>query len=170
MLRIMCRGKSSELFGKCCKFLKVSNRTILYANTVDVVFYKHCRRLWLKHKSFWILLLWNELFYWAAVPQSGSFIFQLAAMLQIPRVFPRVSFIRCTCILPRKCKSGPMPPSRAKNWRQKSANPALCPLCARGQPSGMANDKCIIFSVFCDLVPLAGRILKRLSAKGTACA
>ena len=27
--------------------------------------------------------------------------------------------------LPRKCKSGPMPPSRAKNGRQKSANPAL---------------------------------------------
>ena len=29
--------------------------------------------------------------------------------------------------LPRKRKSGPMPPSRAKNWRQKSANPALFP-------------------------------------------
>ena len=29
------------------------------------------------------------------------------------------------CIFPRKCKSGPMPPSRAKNWRQKSASPAL---------------------------------------------
>ena len=45
--------------------------------------------------------------------------------------------------LPRKCKSGPMPPSRAKNWRQKSANPALFPVCTRGQPPGMAADKCI---------------------------
>ena len=31
------------------------------------------------------------------------------------------------CILPRKCKSGLMMPSRAKDWRQKSANPALFP-------------------------------------------
>ena len=31
------------------------------------------------------------------------------------------------CILPRKCKSSPMPRLRARNWRQKSANPALLP-------------------------------------------
>ena len=36
------------------------------------------------------------------------------------------------CILPRKSKSGPMPPSRAKNWRQKSANPALFPRMSPG--------------------------------------
>ena len=55
---------------------------------------------------------------------SGSFIFKMAAMLQIPRVFP--------LIFPRKCKSGPMRPSRAKNWRQKSANPALFPCMSPG--------------------------------------
>ena len=34
--------------------------------------------------------------------------------------------------MPRKCKSGPMPPSRAKQWRQKSANPALFPRMSPG--------------------------------------
>ena len=41
------------------------------------------------------------------------------------------------CILPRKCKSGPMPPSRAKNWQQKSANPALLP---RMPPGSIPRD------------------------------
>ena len=36
------------------------------------------------------------------------------------------------CILPRKCKSSPMPPSRAKNWRKKSANPMLFPPLSSG--------------------------------------
>ena len=48
-------------------------------------------------------------------------------------------------MFPRKCKSGPMLISRAKNWRQKSANPALYPagICPRGQPPGLAADTCI---------------------------
>ena len=46
------------------------------------------------------------------------------------------------CILPWKCKSGPMPPSPAKTWRQKSANPELS-LCPWDQPPGMATDKFI---------------------------
>ena len=58
--------------------------------------------------------------------RSGSFIFKMGAMLQIPRVFPRVS-----CL---SGKSGLMPPSRAKNWRQKSANPALFPRMSPGSP------------------------------------
>ena len=47
------------------------------------------------------------------------------------------------CILPRKCKSGSMPPPRAKNWRQKSANPVLFPHMSLGSTPGMAADKCI---------------------------
>ena len=40
------------------------------------------------------------------------------------------------CILPRECKSGPMPRSRAKNWQQKSANPALFPRTSPGSTPG----------------------------------
>ena len=47
------------------------------------------------------------------------------------------------CILPRKGKSGSMPPSRAKNWRQMSANPVLFPRMSLGSTPGMAADKCI---------------------------
>ena len=47
------------------------------------------------------------------------------------------------CILPRECKSSPMPPSRAKNGRQKSANPALFPRMSPGSTPEMAADKCI---------------------------
>ena len=36
------------------------------------------------------------------------------------------------CILPWKCKGGPMPSSRNKNWRQKSGNPALFPRMSPG--------------------------------------
>ena len=36
------------------------------------------------------------------------------------------------CILPRKCKSSPMPLSWAKHWRQKSANPVLFPRMSPG--------------------------------------
>ena len=52
------------------------------------------------------------------------------------------------CILARKCKRDSMPPSRAKNWRQKSANPVLYSVCPRGQPasSRMSADKCITWT------------------------
>ena len=36
-----------------------------------------------------------------------------------------------------------MPPSRAKHWLQKSANPALFPRMSPGSTPGMAADKCI---------------------------
>ena len=49
-------------------------------------------------------------------------------------------------ILPQKCKSGPMPLSRAKNWQQKSTNRALFPLCPQGQPPGVAADMRISMS------------------------
>ena len=51
-----------------------------------------------------------------------------------------------TCILPRECKSGPMSLSWAKNWQQKSANPALFPRMSPGSIPGMAADKCILKS------------------------
>ena len=46
-----------------------------------------------------------------------------------------------------KCKSGPMPPYRAKKWRQKSTNPALFPRMSPGSPPRMAADKCINDSI-----------------------
>ena len=67
--------------------------------------------------------------------RSGSLVFKMAAMLQIPW---------SPCILPRKYQSGPMPPSRAKNRRQKSANPALFPRMSPGLFPRMAADKCIM--------------------------
>ena len=48
-------------------------------------------------------------------------------------------------ILPWKCKSGPMPPSWAKSWRQLSQQiPRYFPLCPWGQLPRMASDECII--------------------------
>ena len=67
--------------------------------------------------------------------RSGSFIFKMAPMLQIPRVFPHIS-----CLGSANAVQYPRPGQ--KKWRQKSANPTLCPLCPRGQPPGMAADNC----------------------------
>ena len=54
-------------------------------------------------------------------PQSGSFIFKMAAMQEIQRVFPCVYCLRSA----RWVVQCPWP--RAKNWQQKSANPVLFP-------------------------------------------
>ena len=53
-------------------------------------------------------------------PRCGSFIFEDSGDVTNPSGLS-------PCILHRKCKSSPMPPSRAKNWQQRSENPALFP-------------------------------------------
>ena len=69
-------------------------------------------------------------------PRSESFIFKMVAMLQIPRVFPRVSYlggaraVQCPC-------TGP------KIGDKSQQIPCYSPLCPRGQPPMMAADKCI---------------------------
>ena len=48
-------------------------------------------------------------------------------------------------ILPRKCKSGPMPPSWAKIGDKCQQVQRYSLVCPWGQPPGMADDKCITF-------------------------
>ena len=70
-------------------------------------------------------------------PRSGSFIFKMAAMLQIPRVFPRVS-----CRGSAKAVQCPCPGPKIGDKSQQI--PRYSPVCPRGHPPGMAADKCII--------------------------
>ena len=76
-------------------------------------------------------------------PRSGSFIFKMAAMLQIPRVFPRVS-----CRGSAKAVQCPCPGPKIGDKSQQI--PRYSPLCSRGHPPlpGMAADKCISQSIF----------------------
>ena len=60
-------------------------------------------------------------------PRSGSFIFKMAAMLQIPRVFPRVS-----CLGSAKAVQCPRPGPKIGDKGQKI--PRYFPVCPRGQP------------------------------------
>ena len=69
-------------------------------------------------------------------PRSGSFIFKMAAMLQIPRVFPRVS-----CRGSAKAVQCPCPGPKIGDKSQQI--PRYSPVCPRGHPPGMAADKCI---------------------------
>ena len=69
-------------------------------------------------------------------PRSGSFIFKMAAMLQIPRVFPRVS-----CRGSAKAVQCPCPGPKIGDKSQQI--PRYFPVCPRGHPPGMAADKCI---------------------------
>ena len=69
-------------------------------------------------------------------PWSGSFIFKMAAMLQIPRVFPRVS-----CHGSAKAVQCPCPGPKIGDKSQQI--PRYSPVCPRGHPPGMAADKCI---------------------------
>ena len=69
-------------------------------------------------------------------PRSGSFIFKMAAMLQIPRVFPRVS-----CRGSAKAVQSPYPEPKIGDKSQQI--PRYSPVCPRGHPPGMAADKCI---------------------------
>ena len=61
----------------------------------------------------------------------------MAAMLQIPRVLPRVS-----CVGSAKAVQCPRPGSNIGDKSQQI--PRYSPLCPRGQPSEMAADKCVM--------------------------
>ena len=58
-------------------------------------------------------------------PRSGSFIFKMAAMLQIPRVFPRVS-----CLGSAKAVQCPRPGPKSSDKSQQI--PRYSPVCPRG--------------------------------------
>ena len=58
-------------------------------------------------------------------PRSGSFIFKIAAMLQIPRVFPRVS-----CLGSAKAVQCPRPGPKIGDKSQQI--PRYSPVCPRG--------------------------------------
>ena len=60
----------------------------------------------------------------------------MAAMLQIPRVFPRVPRLGSA-----KAVQCPRPGPKIGDKSQQI--PRLSPVCPRGQPLGMAADKCI---------------------------
>ena len=60
-------------------------------------------------------------------PRSGSFIFKMAAMLQIPRVFPRVS-----CRGSAKAVQCPCPGPKIGDKSQQI--PRYSPVCPRGHP------------------------------------
>ena len=64
----------------------------------------------------------------------------MAAMLQIPRVFPRVS-----CLGNAKVVQCPRPGPKTGNKSQQI--PRYSPVCHRDQPPGMAADKCINLSI-----------------------
>ena len=57
-------------------------------------------------------------------------------MLQIPRVFPRVSYLGNA-----KAVQRPRPGPKIGDKSQQI--PRYSPICPRGQPPGMAADKCI---------------------------
>ena len=65
---------------------------------------------------------------------------KMAAMLQIPRVFPRVS-----CIGSAKAVQCPRP--RPKIGDKSHQIPRYSPVCPRGQPSWIAAEKCISFII-----------------------
>ena len=68
--------------------------------------------------------------------QSGSFIFKMVTMLQIPQVFPCVS-----CCGSAKVVQCPHPKPKIGDESQQI--PCYSPICLRGQSSRMAADKCI---------------------------
>ena len=66
---------------------------------------------------------------------------KMAAMLQIPRVFPRVS-----CLGSAKVVQCPRPGPKISNKSKQI--PRYSPVCPRGQPAGMAADKYITLHMF----------------------
>ena len=73
---------------------------------------------------------------YTCTPLFGSFIFKMAAMLQILWVFPCVSYIGSTKVVQCPCPG----PKIGHNSQQI---PHYSTVCLRGQPPGMAADKCI---------------------------
>ena len=61
---------------------------------------------------------------------------KMAAMLQVPRVFPLVR-----CLGSEKADQCPRPGPKIGDKSQQI--PRYSPVCTRGQPPGMAADKCI---------------------------
>ena len=70
--------------------------------------------------------------YYTQSPRSGSFIFKMAAMLQIPRVFPRVPRLGSA-----KAVQCPRPGPKIGDKSQQI--PRLSPVCPWGQPPGIAE-------------------------------
>ena len=70
--------------------------------------------------------------YYTQSPRSGSFIFKMAAMLQIPRVFPRVPRLGSA-----KAVQCPRPGPKIGDKSQQI--PRLSPVCPWGQLPGMAE-------------------------------
>ena len=74
-------------------------------------------------------------------PRSGSFIFKMAAMLQIPWVFLCVSRLGSAKVV--QCpRPGPKIGTKSQQIRRHS------PICPQGQLPGMATDKCIIHDMY----------------------
>ena len=73
-------------------------------------------------------------------PRSGSFIFKMATMLQIPWGLSPVSCLGSANVI--QC---PRPGPKFGNKSQQI--PHYPPVCPRGQPPRMAADKCIIFEM-----------------------
>ena len=79
--------------------------------------------------------------FWKPFPWSWSFILKMEAMLvQIPRVFPRVS-----CLGSAKAIQCPRPGPKIGDKSQQI--PRYSPVCPRGHTPGMAADKCIMQSL-----------------------
>ena len=74
-------------------------------------------------------------------PRSGSFIFKMATMLQIPWGLSPVSCLGSGNAI--QC-----PPPGPKFGNKSQQIPRYSPVCPRGQPPRMAADKCIIFEMF----------------------
>ena len=70
-------------------------------------------------------------------PQSGSFIFKIATMLQIQRVFPCVSCFGSA----RWAVQYPWPGPKIGDKSQQI--PCYSPVCPHNQPLGKVEDKCI---------------------------
>ena len=81
-------------------------------------------------------LPFSPLAFWNRSTRSGSFVFKMAAMLQIPWVFPLVSCLEST-------KAVQCPRTEPKIGDKSQQTPRYSPVCPRGQPPGMAADKCI---------------------------
>ena len=80
--------------------------------------------------------------FWKPVNAVWIFHFKMAAMLQIPRVFPLVS-----CLASAKAIQCPRSePNIGDKSRQV---PCYFPVCSRGQPLEMAADKCIKRQLHC---------------------
>ena len=75
-------------------------------------------------------------------PRYRFLIFKMAAMLQIPRVFPRVSCLRCA-----KAIQCPRPEPKIGDKSQQI--PRYSPVCPRGHPPRMAADKLVHYPFTC---------------------